>query len=185
MKNFVFISPHFPDSYWKFCLALRNKGFNVLGVGDGPFFEISEECKNTLTEYYCCPFMDHFENEVKAIEYFCNKYGKIDFIESNNEYWLLKDAKLRTIFNVTSGVNDVDVVPFRSKIRQKELFNAANIKCAKYTTDLTKEGLVKFAAEVGYPLFTKPDDGVGAQGTMKINCEEDIDKFISSIDKNR
>ena len=100
MKNFVFISPHFPDSYWKFCLALRNKGFNVLGVGDGPFFEISEECKNTLTEYYCCPFMDHFENEVKAIEYFCNKYGKIDFIESNNEYWLLKDAKLRTIFNL-------------------------------------------------------------------------------------
>lgn len=185
MKNFVFISPHFPDSYWKFCLALRNKGFNVLGVGDGPFFEISEECKNTLTEYYCCPFMDHFENEVKAIEYFCNKYGKIDFIESNNEYWLLKDAKLRTIFNVTSGVNDVDVVPFRSKIRQKELFNAANIKCAKYTTDLTKEGLVKFASEVGYPLFTKPDDGVGAQGTMKINCEEDIDIFLSSIDKNR
>ena len=26
MKNFVFISPNFPESYWKFCAELKNNG---------------------------------------------------------------------------------------------------------------------------------------------------------------
>ena len=30
-------------------------------------------------------------------------YGRIDWIESNNEYWLEQDARLRTDFNVTTG----------------------------------------------------------------------------------
>ncbi len=185
MKNFIFISPHFPDSYWRFCLALQNRGFNVLGIGDAPYYELSEQCKESLTEYNCCSFMDEFENERKSVEYFVNKYGPIDYLESNNEYWLIKDAKLRTIFNITSGVNDETVVPFRSKIAQKEIFKANNIKCARYTSDNTKEGIIKFIEEVGFPIFTKPDDGVGAQGTMKINSYEDLDKFLATKDNSR
>ena len=34
MKNFVFISPNFPASYWKFCAELKNNGMRVLGIGD-------------------------------------------------------------------------------------------------------------------------------------------------------
>lgn len=185
MKNFIFISPHFPDSYWRFCLALQNRGFNVLGIGDGPYNEISEQCKESLTEYNCCPNMDDFENERRSVEYFQNKYGPIDYLESNNEYWLIKDAKLRTIFNITSGVNDETVIPFRSKIAQKEIFNANGIKCARYTSDNTKEGILKFIDEVGFPIFTKPDDGVGAQGTMKINNYEDLDIFLATKDNLR
>lgn len=185
MKNFVFISPHFPDSYYKFCIALKNRGANVLGVGDAPYFELSEQTKGSLTEYYVCSFMDNFENEVRALSYFKNKYGNIDYLESNNEYWLIKDAHLRTMFNITSGVNDETVAPFRSKSLQKECFLKANIKCAKHTTDISKENLIKFSNEVGFPLFSKPDDGVGAQGTMKIDSVDDIDRFLNSIDHNR
>lgn len=185
MKNFIFISPHFPDSYYRFCLALSHRGFNVLGIGDGPYNEISDECKESLTEYCCCPFMENFENEKNAVQYFADKYGKIDYLESNNEYWLIKDAKLRTYFNITTGVNDVTVIPFRSKIAQKEIFKANGIKAARYTSDNTKEGILKFVEEVGFPIFAKPDDGVGAQGTMKMENNEDINKFLSIKDNNR
>ena len=34
MKNFVFISPNFPDNYWNFCRRLKENGLNVLGIGD-------------------------------------------------------------------------------------------------------------------------------------------------------
>ena len=64
MKNFIFISPHFPSNYWRFCLALKNRGFNVLGIGDAPYNELSDECKFALTEYYCCYNMDNYENEI-------------------------------------------------------------------------------------------------------------------------
>ena len=33
MKNFVFISPNFPLTYWKFCRELKNNGMRVLGIG--------------------------------------------------------------------------------------------------------------------------------------------------------
>ena len=50
--NFIFVSPHFPKTYWNFCDRLHRNGVNVLGIGDAPFDEIPWELKNCLTEYY-------------------------------------------------------------------------------------------------------------------------------------
>ena len=86
MKNFVFISPHFPDSYYHFIEALKRNGFRVLGIGDALYDELSQPLKNALTEYYCCYNMENFDNEVRALTYFQDKYGHIDFLESNNEF---------------------------------------------------------------------------------------------------
>ena len=34
MKNFIFISPNFPVTYWKFCAELKNNGMRVLRLID-------------------------------------------------------------------------------------------------------------------------------------------------------
>ena len=178
MKNFVFVSPHFPDSYWKFCLALKNRGFNVLGIGDAPYYEIPEQCKIALTEYYCCSKMENIENERAALEYFEKKYGHIDYLESNNEYWLEKDAQLRKEFNITTGAWPEEVKYYKHKSLQKEMYAKAGVKAARFTTDTSKEGLLKFVNEVGYPIFIKPDNGVGGQGTFKVSNETDLENFL-------
>ena len=180
MRNFVFISPHFPDSYWKFCLALRNRGWNVLGIGDAPYNEIPLECQYALTEYYCCNKMEVYENEKAAVQYFYNKYGPIDFLESNNEYWLEKDARLRKDFNIISGVNTEEVKKFKHKSLQKKYFTEAGVKSARFCLPKTKDEIIEFAALVGYPLFAKPDKGVGSQGTFKIKSALDIDFFLKN-----
>ena len=54
MKNFVFISPNFPLTYWKFCRELKNNGLRVLGIGDCPYDELMQELKDSLHEYYKC-----------------------------------------------------------------------------------------------------------------------------------
>ena len=51
MKNFVFISPNFPDNYWHFCHHLRDNGLRVLGIGDCPYDQSS-----MLTEGVISPF---------------------------------------------------------------------------------------------------------------------------------
>lgn len=183
MKNFVYISPHFPDCFWKFCLALKNKGFNVLGIGDCPYDHLQGELKYSLTEYYCCYDMDNFDNERKAVEYFQKKYGHIDYLESNNEYWLEKDAELRKIFNITTGAWPEEVKYYKHKSLQKRVFASAGIKSARYTTNITLDGLKEFVLKVNYPIFAKPDNGVGAHGTFKINNEEDLIKFLNTKDK--
>ena len=145
MKNFIVISPHFPQTYYRFAQALKNNGFRVLGVGDASFFELSSELRDCLDEYYCCYDMDEvYDNEKEAVAYFRNKYGIIDYIESNNEYWLERDSWLRNDFNVPNGVRPDELKYWQHKSLMKELFKKAGAKVADYTLVSDKESLLKF-----------------------------------------
>ena len=101
--NFVYISPNFPDNHWLFCRRLRDNGVNVLGVGDCPYHELSWQLRDSLTEYYKVSCLEEYDEVYRAVAYFIHKYGRVDYLESNNEYWLEKDAALRQDFNIRSG----------------------------------------------------------------------------------
>ena len=83
MKNFVFLSPNFPEDYWKFCQELRNNGLRVLGIGDCPYDELLPQLKEALHEYYKVSNLENYEEVYRAIGYFIHKYGRIDWLESN------------------------------------------------------------------------------------------------------
>ena len=178
MQNFVFISPHFPDSYYRFVVALKNNGFRVLGVGDAPYEDLSPELKNNLTEYYRCYNMENFDEEINAVRYFENKYGHIDYLESNNEYWLERDAKLRDIFHIDTGIGYEGIQMYQHKSLMKNGYKKAGAKTAAFILIDTYENALKFAKKVGYPIFIKPDYGVGAEGDFKIKNEEDLRRFF-------
>ena len=184
MKNFVFISPHFPDSFYRFVVALKNNGFRVLGIGDQPYDSLNPELKNALTEYYLCNNMDWFDNEINAVRYFEQKYGHIDYLESNNEYWLAKDAKLREIFGITTGPIGSEIDFYNHKSLMKQGYEKAGAKTAKWILISDRENLEKFIEEVGYPVFIKPDHGVGAESTFKIENAANIDYFFNNRDPN-
>lgn len=179
MKNFVFVSPHFPNTYYRFVIGLRKNGFRVLGIGDAPYYELPQELKDNIDEYYCCYDMNNFENEVRAVQYFQDKYGHIDFLESNNEYWLTKDALLRERFNITTGVQGSEIEIYQHKSLMKDRYIKAGVPVAKYILVESKEQMEKFIEEVGYPVFCKPDKGVGAAGDYKIASKEDLDFFFN------
>src|SRR5574344_1560865 len=176
--NFVFISPHFPDSYWKFCDALKRRGVHVFGVGDAPYNELPPHLLSSVDEYYCCPFMDKYENEKNAIQYLQNKYGKIDWIESNNEWWLEKDAKLRSEFDINTGIKYEDILKYKSKAEMKKYYKLAGVPTARYV--LVKDGseCQPFIDLVDYPVFVKPEVGVGASKSYKLKNNEDLQVFL-------
>ena len=83
--NFIFISPQFPSNYYNFCDRLKRNGFNVLGIADTPYNELTQNVKNSLTEYYKVSSLENYDEVYRAVAFFAFKYGKIDFLESNNE----------------------------------------------------------------------------------------------------
>ncbi|MCD7829947.1 MAG: carbamoylphosphate synthase large subunit, partial [Clostridiales bacterium] len=89
--NFVFVSPQFPDCYRHFCQRLKGNGVNVLGIGDCPYALLHPELKASLTEYYKVDTMEDYDQMLRAVAYFTFRYGKIDYLESNNEYWMEQD----------------------------------------------------------------------------------------------
>jgi len=184
MKNFIFISPNFPASYWKFCAELKNNGMRVLGIGDQPYDELKQELRESLHEYYKVGNLENYDEVFKAVAFFTYKYGKIDWLESNNEYWLMRDAKLRTEFNITTGFKDADMDRIKLKSAMKEYYAKAGLPTARYHLVKGYEDAAEFAHKVGYPVVVKPDNGVGANSTYKLKCDDDLHFFIDHMDDN-
>ena len=181
MKNFIFISPNFPTNYWQFCKELKNNGLNVLGIGEAPYDELPQHLKDNLNEYYKVNSLENYDEVYRAVAFFTFKYGRIDWLESNNEYWLERDAALRTDFNITSGFKNEDIPRIKYKSKMKEFYRKAGIPVARYhlvTDDI--EGCREFLKVVGYPVIVKPDNGVGAEATYKLSNDEDLVNFMNT-----
>ena len=177
--NFVFISPNFPQTYWNFCERLRRRGVNVLGIGDAPYESLSPELKANLTEYYHVASMEDYDQPFRAVAWFSHKYGKIDWLESNNEYWLELDARLRTDFNITTGVQMKDIAKFKSKAAQKIYYAKGHVPTARQQKVTTPEDAKAFLEEVGYPVIVKPEVGVGAEATYKVCNDAELEAFFA------
>ena len=177
--NFIFVSPHFPKTYWNFCDRLHRNGVNVLGIGDAPFEEIPSELRHCLTEYYRVSDLGNYDEMVRAVGYFTFHYGKIDWLESNNEYWLEMDAQLRTDFNITTGAQNDFIARIKFKSRMKEGYRAAGVPVARHHMVSTLDAARDFIREVGYPVIVKPDNGCGAEATYKLRDETDLRAFYA------
>ena len=185
MKNFIFISPNFPKSYWMFCSALKRNGMRVLGIGDCPYDELRHELRESLHEYYKVGNLNNYEEVFRAVAFFTFKYGKIDWLESNNEYWLMQDARLRTEFHITSGFMDEDMDRIKRKSAMKAYYAKAGIPTSRYHLVEGYDDAAAFAHKVGYPVVVKPDNGVGASSTYKLKCDDDLHFFIDHMDENQ
>ena len=177
--NFIFVSPHFPKTYWNFCDRLHRNGVNVLGIGDAPFDEIPWELKQCLTEYYRVNDLGNYDEMLRAVAYFTFHYGKIDWIESNNEYWLEMDAQLRTDFNINTGAKNDFIERIKYKSKMKESYIAAGVPVARHHIVSTLAEARAFIKEVGYPVIVKPDNGCGAEATYKLRNFTELKEFYA------
>ena len=183
--NVVFISPHFPQTYSHFCAGLRANGVNVLGIADAPYGELNNELRSSLTDYYQVRNLEDYNEVYRAVAWFAHKYGRIDWIESNNEYWLEQDARLRTDFNVCSGIKLDHIAAIKEKSEMKKYYAAGNVPTARQIK--AAEGMQKvkaFAKKTGYPIIAKPDNGVGASGTFKLNSDKELKEWFAAHESN-
>lgn len=183
MKNFIFISPNFPTNYWKFCAALKKNGMNVLGIGDCPYNQLMPELRGSLNEYYKVSSLENYDEVFRAVAFLTYKHGKIDWLESNNEYWLERDAALRTAFNIETGFKTADMQPVKFKSAMKAYYAKAGIKTARWHLVRDYDGCKNFIAEVGYPVIVKPDNGVGASHTYKLKSDDELNYFFATKDE--
>ncbi|MBR0293661.1 MAG: ATP-grasp domain-containing protein [Acidaminococcaceae bacterium] len=179
--NFVFISPQFPRTYWNWCDRLKKNGANVLGIGDTPYDQLDDALKNVLTEYYKVGTLEDYDQVFRAVAFFSFKYGKIHWLESNNEYWLEHDAMLRTDFNILSGPDVDEIQAYRSKAAMKPYYKKAGVPTARQAPVTTLEEAKDFIRRVGYPVIVKPEYGVGAAATYRLENRHELEDFFSDL----
>lgn len=177
--NVVLLSPHFPPNYYQFAVALRQAGATVLGIGDMPYALLAPMLREALTEYYWVDNLHHYDAVMRACAFFIHKYGRLDCLESHNEYWLETDARLRTDFNIP-GLRVADMAWVKRKSRMKQRFAEAEVAVARGQLAATFEAAQDFVAAVGFPLIAKPDVGVGAAATYRLNDMQELERFFAA-----
>lgn len=177
--NVILLSPHFPTNFYNFAVALRRAGVNVLGIADAPYDSLRPELRWALAEYYRVDDMGSYDQLLRAVAFLTYRHGKMDRFESHNEYWLETDARTRTDFNIP-GVRLDEIADFKQKSRMKMKFMEAGINVARGRVVRSLEEAQDLIAEVGYPVIAKPDSGVGAAHTYRINNDGDLEGFFGA-----
>ena len=179
--NAVFVSPQFPSVYWQFCAALRRNGARALGIGDTLWEALAAEVRASLDEYYWVHDLEDYDQVYRGVAYFAYRWGRPDWIESNNEHWLPLDARLREDFNVENGPRPDEVARWQSKAAQKGFYAAAGVPSARQTRLSTFDETRWYIGEMGhYPVFAKPEVGVGAGGTRILRTDDDLRDLLAT-----
>jgi hypothetical protein len=176
--NVVFLSPHFPPNMWLFCQRLQAQGAVVLGIDAVPYNHLRPELRDSLAEYYRVDDLHDFDALIRAMGWLTHRRGKIDRLESLNEYWLETDARLRTEFNVT-GLKHDDMQRIKRKSAMKEVFLGAGVPVARGRVCRTEAETRAFVDEVGFSVIAKPDVGVGAAKTYRIDDAAALAGYLS------
>jgi hypothetical protein len=159
-------------------MRLRDEGATVLGVADEPHEHLHPELRAALADYYRVDDMERYDDLVRALGWLTHRHGHIDRIESLNEHWLETDARLRTDFNVP-GIVAAEIDRIKRKSVMKRVFRRAGIATARGRLCRTPAETRRFIAEVGYPVIAKPDIGVGAARTYRLENDDDLTAFLA------
>ena len=130
----------------------------------------------------CIDDMSNYAKMLACCKAYEKKYGKIDFIESDNEWWLEMDAKLREAMGIKTGFWPEEMEHIKAKSAMKDCFQKGGAKTMRYIllegpSDLKKAQ--NFIAEVGWPVFVKPNIGVGANESFALQNEKELEKFLA------
>ena len=178
MKNFILVAPMFPYTFYQFAIGLKQQGFRVLVIGDVHDANLPQPLVAHMDGYYFVHDMNHYPNLQDAVGYFIHRFGPIDYLESNTEHWLQFDAQLREDFQIPHGLRPQELRTFQSKSSMKQFYKKAGVPAARFQLLTTLESAIEFAKQVSYPLFVKPDIGVGSQISFKLKNEDQLKDFF-------
>jgi hypothetical protein len=181
--NVLFISCNYPLTSTLFCQRLAAHGGNVLGVGDVPESQLPAHLRESLRGYRHVPDMNDTEAMKRIARELRNQFGHIDKVDSNIEHWLTTEAAIRADLQI-SGMQSDYLTYARSKIGMKKMFADAGVPLMAGIKTTDKERVREFAQFHGFPLFFKPDTGVGALGAFKVDSLAELDARLPDLPPN-
>lgn len=175
--NLVYISPHYPSHYSQFVECLAKYGVKVFGISDLPDEALDPRVKHSLSGHYRVEKLENHQQVIDAAAFFKEHIGQIDRVESHLEPWIELEAMVRGAFNVTGPKPD-NLQFIKRKSMMKDVFTRANVPAARGVVVKDIQQCKEFIHN-HYPVFIKPDIGVGAADTYTIRNDKDLEHFFS------
>lgn len=171
--NVIFVEPAFPNNQREFVRALHAAGANVIGIGERPVSQFSDELKSWLSDYVQIRSVVHEPSLLEAVKSIQERVW-VDRLEATIEAHIMAAAHVREATGIP-GTSVKTAYLCRDKPAMKEVLRNAGVPCAQSTRAESAEDARNFAASVGYPLIIKPPAGAGAAGTYRVRNDAELE----------
>lgn len=177
--NVVMLSPGFPDDMPHFTRGLAEIGARVYGVGDQAPSALKPEVRAALSDYLPVRSLWKEADVAKSVHEWLR--GKsIDRVECLWEPGMVVAARLREVLGVP-GLTVEQTIPFRDKVRMKEVLDAAGLRTPKHARGRTQYEVRQAVEQIGFPAIVKPIDGAGSADTYRLEGPEDVDRALMML----
>ena len=174
--NIVFVEPSFPHNQRRFVHALSSVGADVIGVGETPEEWLDPEVRDAMVGYYKVDNVTDVHQLDAAVRW-AQSQRWIDRLESTVESHQMAAAQVREWRGIP-GTSVRTTWLCRDKPSMKEALRAAGVPTAASTAADSASQVRRFASRVGYPLILKPRAGAGAQGTVKVGNDTELEAAL-------
>lgn len=181
--NVLYVSCNYPQTSMLFCQRLFAAGAMVLGIGDLAEGSLPAHLRDALKAYRQVPDMNDRAAMLAAARELRDRFGSISRVESNIEHWLTTDAAIRADLHIP-GMQPDYLMHARSKIGMKELFAEAHVPLMAGINTTDKERVREFVMFHGFPVFFKPDTGVGALGVFRVDNIDELNARLPELPDN-
>ncbi|WP_256793317.1 ATP-grasp domain-containing protein [Terrabacter sp. Ter38] len=174
--NIIFVEPSFPANQRRFVHALASVGANVYGIGESDEAHLGDELRGALRGYYRVGSVTNVDQMVEAVRYFQDKVW-IDALEATVEAHTMPAAQVREACGIP-GTSVRTTWLCRDKPSMKEALRQAGVPTAASAAVDSAAEARAFAEREGYPLILKPRAGAGAQGTVRVDSDHELEQAL-------
>jgi hypothetical protein len=183
--DILYLSPDFPPNYANFVKHLNALGNRVWALGEAEFFSMPPELRSWIRWYVRCDLknfrrVDQAIGEMLEAKHALGFEGTFDLVESHNEAWLRLEAFINERFDI-AGIRLREADRLKKKSVMKRLFQEAGLRVARGAVVASVEEAVQLAGELGYPVILKPNEGVGAGGTHRVDSREQLEELFPGL----
>ena len=158
--NIIFVEPSFPYNQREFVRALHAVGANVIGIGERPARQLSDELKGWLSDYVQVSSVVNEAAMLAAVKAVQARLG-VDRLEATVEAHIMAAAAVREAAGIP-GTSVRTAYLCRDKPAMKEALRRAGIPCAQSTRASSAQDAREFAAAVARipSFFVLPNSGL-------------------------
>lgn len=174
MPHVVFVAPHFLANTNRYVKAFADLADVTLSVvSEDPESSIPEGLRSRVAGHYRVNHSLDGGELTTALRAITRGVGKVERLAGALEELQLPMAAVRDALDIEGMRSDV-ARAFRDKDRMKEVLRAHGLPVAKSQLVTSWAEVERFGAEVGLPIILKPQAGLGARSTYRIDSRDDI-----------
>lgn len=177
--NIIFVEPAFPANQRRFVHALASVGANVYGVGESEEGHLGDDLRDALSGYYRVGSVTNVDQMVEAVRHIQNRVW-VDGLEATVEAHTMPAAQVREATGIP-GTSVHTTWLCRDKPSMKEALRQVGVPTAASAAVDSAAEAHAFADRVGYPLILKPRSGAGAQGTSRVDNDDDLMRALQAF----